>query len=276
MKLTQKIIIIVCFTLLFFIGCETAKVHNDSVKAVAHRGGAALQLENTIEAFENALLHKIDVIEFDLHLSKDGVLIVHHDPVVVDSNGKKVPIRNLESSYIESLVIGNNQHIPTLREVLMLIQEKSSYPVILFVEIKVDERNMRYPNIEEKVLSILDEFAMIKYSHILSFDFQTLVTIKNMDDTIDTSALISKGYMSRLTSKDVSEIVNDMLRLNVSSVGIKDVYLTAPLVEALHKENTLVSVWTVNTASKIKKSINLGVDFITSDNPVLVKEIIGK
>jgi len=241
---------------------------------VAHRGGAALELENTIEAFRNAIMHRVDAIELDVHLSNDGILIVHHDPVVVDTDGKKIAIRELDAAYVSSLIIGDNQHIPTLREVLTLIKETCNYPLTLFVEIKVDENKQRYPLIEEKVLALLDEFSMIKNSLVLSFDFPTLTTIKSLDSEIHTSALISKTYLKKVGVNDVGEIIEDLLTLKVSSVGIKDAYISSTLIEALHGEDILVGVWTVNTERQMKKFINLNVNFITTDDPVLLMRVL--
>lgn len=257
------------------VSCASVEKENNTM-IVAHRGGAALQVENSIEAFKQSLKHEIEVIELDLHLSKDGVLIVHHDPVVIDRDGQKVPIKNLTSEYIRSLVIKNNQHIPTFEEVLTLIDHDATYQVTLFVEIKVDDTKMRYPGIEEKVLCMLDTFNLIEHSHILSFDFPTLVTMQSLHSKIKTSALISKGYMSARNSFNPIEIVQDMVLLKVSSVGIKDIYLTKSLVDALHSENILVNVWTVNDKKKIDMFVTMKVDFITSDNPILVKEVLRK
>src|SRR5881628_2643965 len=51
--------------------------------AIAHRGGARAYPENTLVAFERALSsHAMDVLELDVHLSRDGVLVVAHDPTV--------------------------------------------------------------------------------------------------------------------------------------------------------------------------------------------------
>ncbi|NCB03316.1 MAG: glycerophosphodiester phosphodiesterase, partial [Spirochaetia bacterium] len=218
--------------------------------------------------------HKIDAIELDVHLSKDGVLIVHHDPVVMNEKGVKVPIREHYADYLSTLFIDGYQHIPTFKEVLLLIKETCDYPLTLFVEIKVDERNRRYPDIEDKVLSLLTETDLSDSSWILSFDFPTLIDVKAKNEKIHTSALISKTYLTSVGSKGVDKVISDMKSLKVSSVSVKDIYLTQTLIDALHKENLLVGVWTVNKEKDMKVFKEMKVDVITSDNPLLLRETL--
>ena len=274
MKILNGRLSILFIVISFLIGCQTIQTSDKAIMVVAHRGGAALDYGNTIEAFENALMNKIDAIELDLHLSSDGILIVHHDPVVLDEEGKEVPIRELKAEYITSVIVGDNQHIPTFKEVLTLIRQKGRYPLTLCIEIKVDEKRQRYPLIEEKVLSALHEFSLIESSRILSFDVDTLITIQNLDTHIHTCALLSHTYLNSIGLGGAQKVVEDMLLLKVSSVGIKDLFLTHSLIKSLQEVELDVGVWTVNKKRHMRKFINMNVDFIISDYPLVLHQIL--
>ncbi len=258
--------------ILILLSCQTTKNSNmNKIMVVAHRGGAALKKENSLQAFSNAISLKVDAIELDVHLSADGVLIVHHDPLVKNENGKKIAIRELDAQYLTSLKIDEDQYIPTFEEVLVLLKESADYQVIMFVEIKVDDRNKRYLHIEEKVIDLLHEYDFLEAAYILSFDFPTLETIKKINNDLHTSALISKAYLSSVGAKGIDRVVEDMRNLKISSVGVKDIYLTQTMIDALHKIDIQVGVWTVNDEREMKKFQSMNVDFITSDNPILLE-----
>ena len=261
--------------ILLLLSCQTTKNRNmNKIMVVAHRGGSALQKENSLQAFSNAISLHVDAIELDVHLSADDVLIVHHDPLVKNENGKKIAIREKDAQYLTSLKIDEDQYIPTFEEVLMLLKESAEYQVIVFVEIKVDDRNKRYPHIEEKVIDLLLEYDFLEATYILSFDFPTLETIKRINNDLHTSALISKTYLTSVGAKGIDRVVEDMRNLKISSVGVKDIYLTQTMIDALHKIDIQVGVWTVNNEREMKKFQAMNVDFITSDNPILLERTI--
>lgn len=92
------------------------------MKIIGHRGAAGLARENTAAAFKLAIELGVDGIEFDVHVTRDGVPIIHHDP---DINGRVI----VDSSYAELLTL--NSELLTLEQTLKLTGK-----VQLFVEIK--------------------------------------------------------------------------------------------------------------------------------------------
>jgi glycerophosphoryl diester phosphodiesterase len=89
------------------------------VAAIAHRGGAALWPENTLLAFESVVRQfRPDVIETDLHVSKDGVLVVSHDPTVDRRTNGKGAVADLTLKELQALDAGPGARIPSFEEVL--------------------------------------------------------------------------------------------------------------------------------------------------------------
>src|SRR6266566_5502705 len=101
---------------------------NHHIQRVAHRGGSHLAPQNTMAAFRNALKFPIDAIELDVHMSRDGHVIVFHDYTVEKLTNGDGNILDLDFAYLCSLNAAAHfpggwpepQQIPTLREVLNL------------------------------------------------------------------------------------------------------------------------------------------------------------
>jgi glycerophosphoryl diester phosphodiesterase len=102
------------------------------MKIVGHRGARGLAPENTIASLRKGLEHHVDELEFDLRVTKDGVVILHHNRHLVDPDGKKHLIANC--SYEE--LRAHKPDLATFNEVL----ETIGHPVPLYIEIKRKER----------------------------------------------------------------------------------------------------------------------------------------
>jgi glycerophosphoryl diester phosphodiesterase len=101
------------------------------MRTVGHRGASALAPENTLLAVQLAMSHGLDFVEVDVHLSRDGHLIVHHDEVI-DRNGDRVPITALSAADLALVPKGDGQSVPRLEEVLDLAGTR----IGVYVELK--------------------------------------------------------------------------------------------------------------------------------------------
>jgi glycerophosphoryl diester phosphodiesterase len=115
------------------------------MKIIGHRGAHGLAPENTIAGLQKGLEHHIDELEFDLRVTKDGVVILHHDPSLIDPNGQRRVIA--DCTYDE--LRGHKKDLTTFREVLEII----SHPVRLYVEVKRNEPVKPVVNIIEDYLA---------------------------------------------------------------------------------------------------------------------------
>ena len=120
-----------------------------------HRGASAHAPENTLEAFALSMEMGAEGFELDVHMSKDGELVVIHDETVDRTTDGTGFVRNLTLQQLKELDASasmegfKNCRIPTLREVFTLVQDTNH---IVNVEIKTDECD--YPGIEEKCLAL--------------------------------------------------------------------------------------------------------------------------
>jgi glycerophosphoryl diester phosphodiesterase len=101
------------------------------MKIIGHRGARGLAPENTIASLQKALEHHADILEFDLRVTKDGVVILHHDPELIDPSGEKHPVA--EHTYAE--LKDHKKDLTTFEAVLATIDRKMP----LYVEVKPGE-----------------------------------------------------------------------------------------------------------------------------------------
>ncbi len=247
---------------------------------VAHRGGAGLAPENTLAAFRKGLEYHPDAVELDLHLSKDGELVVMHDPDVLrttdgiglisDLTLAELKKLNAAAKYKGSMV--EPEPVPTLQEVLDIVKGRSGVQI----EIKMRADGQRYPGIESKVIEVVRSRSMLRDVVLISFDFPTLQEIKALEPQIETCALISSKYLSRFdVRQDATPVAEDLAAQGFRCVGVNQKWMTDALVSALRTHGFRMGVWTVNDPFSIQKFAKLGVDFITSDRPDLLNQILG-
>lgn len=98
---------------------------------IAHRGARGLELENSLASLQAALAFDVDAIEFDVHLTKDGQLVVMHDATTRRTATDNVRISDVTLDELRKLRLKNNQQIPTLDEALGLMENRH-----VFIDIK--------------------------------------------------------------------------------------------------------------------------------------------
>lgn len=246
---------------------------------VAHRGGAGLAPENTLGAFDNALkMGGVDMLECDVHLSKDGELIVMHDPNVATTTDGKGQIIDLTLAEIKQLNDAakfadkkwSPQVVPTLGEVLDLVKGKAG----IQIEIKNTANGGRYAGIEKKVIDAVNSRGMTNEVIIISFDFGVLKEVKAIDSRIKTGALVRQDWFSsRTAEKSVADAI--------AQTGAEYFMPTAgpvnqAIVDAAHALGIKMGVWTVDAQADMKRYAGYGIDAITTNRPDLLKTALGK
>ena len=118
---------------------------------IGHRGAKGHVAENTLESIKKAMLLKVDMIEIDVHLCKTGELVVIHDEELGNTTSGNGVVSDKSLAQIKSFRTREGYQIPTLSEVLELIQDK----VILNIELKGE-------GTAEPVLKCLQKFPESK------------------------------------------------------------------------------------------------------------------
>ena len=252
------------------------------ITKVAHRGGSLLAPENTLASFQRGIDEGCDAIELDVHLSQDGVLIVMHDPSLFRTTEREGYVGEWSYAAIKELDARSSWHgeeeygvqrVPTFEEVLDLIVRQERQ-VALQVEIKTDQSNHRYEGIEEAVVNALREYDLIERTVIISFDFPTLLTVRQTEPALRLAALVSRTYLETIGLDGPAAVAASIADLGVEYVAINYTYLSAKLSDEFRQSGLLIGAWTVNNEKDIRRISAMGVDFITSDRPDLLRELL--
>ena len=153
----------------------------------AHRGYSANYPENTLSAFEAALPY-VDGIELDVQLSKDGRLVVIHDETVDRTTNGTGWVKDMTLQELRQLKIDGYERIPTLEEVLGLIERSN---VTLNIELKTDQ--YAYPGIERLAWFAVDEFELGDRVVFSSFNRETLVLLRDVAPVARLAVLTLTG-----------------------------------------------------------------------------------
>jgi len=224
-----------------------------------HRGASALAPENTFAAFDLALAYGAELMEFDVHLTQDAQLAVHHDFTTERTAGQNLPLGHSTLEELRQLEVGSwfgpryaGQKIPTLSEVL----DRYADSVYLNVEIKAGE--FLYPGIAEKVAEAILSKQLHRRAIVSCFDWDTIAWLRKIAPSIRTGLLahdrpddtIMHGYM-----------------MGATAVHLDSCLITAERVHQAHNIGMAVLAWTVNERLEMERVVELGVDAVLSDYP---------
>ena len=235
---------------------------NKGFKVIAHRGLSQQYPENTKPAYQAALSQHIDMLEIDLHMTKDGVLVgIHDDTIDRTSNGKGA-IKELTLEALRSFNFSRqsdfteNVSIMTFDEILTLCK---NYSKTLLIEVK---KPKNYPNIGEQIIQKLKNHAFPTNRVIIqSFD-QTF--IQQMAETVPYmhyGVLISKRkyWLKQPTFSEIAKYA-DYVNPNYQLLNKK-------FIARAHAVGLKIMPYTVNDSQTAKKLIQLGVDGVITDIP---------
>jgi len=219
-------------------------------KLIAHRGlhfKNELIPENSLGAFSRAIQHDI-AIEFDVHITSDGNLVVFHDNNLKRITGIDKIVEDCTLEFLKELKLLNTTFkIPTLQDVLNLIDGK----VPILIEIK-NERKVGL--LEEKLLETLKTYKG-KYV-IESFNPLSLLWFKKHAPNIIRGQLSSKD-IDGVTSKFEKIVLENMLlnafvKPDFIAYDIK--YITNKLVKKCKRENRFLLGWTIRDNESLNKA----------------------
>jgi glycerophosphoryl diester phosphodiesterase len=245
----------------------------------AHRGGALLWPENSLLAFRNAAEQLgADFLELDVHLTKDGEVVVIHDPTLDRTTTGRGPVRARTLAELRDVRLRDQKGaataevLPTLDEVVTLALGAGRQ---ILLEIKLDETGRRYPAIEEKVFALLDRRGATAATVVMSFDRDTWRRARALRPAARTCALYSRRTIGDLGSTLKHEL--ELARsAGVSFVGLHENLVDASTVALVREMGLTLGVWTVNENEAIRRFIELKVDVVITDRPDLAKRALGR
>ena len=247
---------------------QTDPLHTNASRHVTtritgHRGARELWPENSVDGFSRVAALDVDAVEFDVHLTTAGELVVVHDPWLERTTNGSGPVRGLTPRNRERLQLkDSHQTIPTLGEVLDVLAESS---VEMHVEIKNDETGRPHPGAVEAVLGEIDRRALRPRCHLSSFDVAVLETCRQAAPDVPRLVSVDATWADRHGGlHQFLDRVSDLVQI----VAVHHPVLSAQweLITSRVPAQRLC-VWTVNDADQIHAWFHRGVGHLTSDRP---------
>jgi glycerophosphoryl diester phosphodiesterase len=250
---------------------------------LAHRGASARAPENTLEAFRLAVEGGAGGLELDVHVTRDGAVVVIHDAAVdrtTDGSGAVAgmtldELRRLDAGYrfspdggLTFPYRGRGVKIPTLAEVYEEFPEAR-----VNADIKAAQRGA-----EEAVLQAIRRSAAEERTLIASTDHAVIRRFRRVSGgRVSTAASrreIAAFYaLSRSRLEAFASPAYDALQVPVEHRGIR--LVTPRFIGAAHARGVRVDVWTINDAAQMRRLLDLGVDVIMTDRPEALAGLLG-
>ncbi|WP_405875534.1 MULTISPECIES: glycerophosphodiester phosphodiesterase [unclassified Streptomyces] len=212
---------------------------------IGHRGVMGTEPENTLRSFVAAQQAGLDVIELDLHLSKDGALVVMHDTDVDRTTDGTGPIAEKTLSELRALDAGRGEHVPVFEEVLDAVR----------APLQAEIKDLAAARALAQVMLKRDLISRVEVS---SFHDEAIAEITRLVPGVRT-ALIGSRYGT--------DIVDRAVETGASTVCLNIRRLTLEVVEQARKADLKIIGWVVNTQDHLRLVRALQLDGATTDYP---------
>jgi len=248
-------------TCLLLISVLQLNLLSAQTKVIAHRGywdcdGSA---QNSIASVQKTQELKIYGSEFDVWMTSDGVLIVNHDATI-----EGLKIEDTPYAQLKDIRLKNGEKLPTLEAYLQ--QGKKDKKTKLILELKPHSTKEKEDKATAAVVKMVEKAGVKKQTEYISFSLN-----------------ICKEFVRLAPKVEVAYLNGDLTPQELKALKITGIdYNIAVLkknkhwIEEAHKLKMTVNVWTVNAEEDMKEMIAAGVDFITTDKPLVCMGLVKK
>lgn len=289
LKITSVLLItlILFITILQFIPVKPAEKQAFLKKGkrpliIAHQGGDGMAPGNTLAAFSLSEKLGVDMLEMDVHLSKDEEAVVIHDATVDRTTNGTGEVKDMTLAQLKQLDAGfqfvgpdgsgpyrnKGVTIPTMDEIFTAFP---GYPMT--IELKTDE-----PLLADKMADLIKKHDMTDNVIIASFHDEALnYFIEATDGQVPVSSpskatrnfvLSHKLFLDRLIPMNKYTVVQ--IPMQASGLNLT----TGRIIKSLHDRNIAVQYWTINDEDSVRRLVEIGADGIMTDHPNIVKKVL--
>ncbi|MDL5199979.1 glycerophosphodiester phosphodiesterase family protein [Streptomyces sp. ALI-76-A] len=212
---------------------------------IGHRGVMGVEPENTLRSFVAAEHAGLDVIELDLHLSKDGALVVMHDARVDRTTDGTGPIVERTLDELRALDAGRGERIPVFDEVLDAV---------------------RLP-LQAEIKDVAAARALAEVMHRRNLTARVEVSSFHDEAITEISRLVPGVRTALIASRYGTDVVDRAVEAGAATVCLNIRRLTLEIVEQARKADLKIIGWVVNTQDHLRLARALGLDGATTDYP---------
>jgi glycerophosphoryl diester phosphodiesterase len=251
---------------------------------IGHRGASAVAPENTLAAFERALLDGAGGLEFDVQLAQDGVPVVIHDASLRRTGLREGSIAALSSIELNQVDVGTwfnlrrpalaqpdyaNERIPTLARVFELMKEREA---VLYVEMKCTE--LESAALAAEVARLVRAYALVDRVVVESFTLAAIAELKRHAPEIRTAALFEPKLSRPLPF--ARKLVEQALQYGADEIALHRTLATRRMVEAARRRGLNVVVWTVDNVAWVKRGRDFGIHALITNKPRQMRERLNR
>lgn len=223
---------------------------------ISHRGDSSNALENSLEAFRLALAVPVDMIEFDLRMSRDGVLYVMHDKQTGRTADRDINIEQATSREIAGVRLRNGEPVPTLDDVLRLVAGR----VGINIEIKSDGAGAALGR------------------HLFLYRYSGYLMVSSFKEA---EVVAARGVMLDLPLAVIYDTFSARHVAGYKSKGFPIISLrkntvTEHLARACRAQGVQIFVWTVDDEDEMKRCVAWELDGIYTNKPAQLKNVISR
>jgi glycerophosphoryl diester phosphodiesterase len=230
------------------------------MKVIAHRGSSGERAENTLPAYRLALAQRADMIEIDLHRTRDGAIPITHD-ATLEHLGGRGEIADATLAEVRALDAGDGERVPVLHEVL----DEFGAQIPFNLELKIGSRGA-YAGLEAATLAEVEGRGLLAPTLFSSFYDNVLAELRAQSARARVALLISRRSehdWARRARTLRAEALNPELAL-----------VTPELVRAAHGEGLAVYVYTVDPEDQMRRMRDLGVDGLFTNHPARLRRLL--
>jgi glycerophosphoryl diester phosphodiesterase len=211
---------------------------------IAHRGASGYEYENSRAAFRRAVMLDADGVELDVHATRDGAIVVHHDVELAGCG----PIGQLTLAEARQVRLRNGEPLPLLSEVLDLVGERD-----VWIEVKT------LPDAHDcALLAVMDRGPAPERYAVHSFDHRIVRRLGGTRPTLRRGILLS-AYLD--------DPVAAMRAVGATTLWQEWLQVDQELVRRVHAAGGTLIAWTVNEIGDLERLARLGVDGLCGNYP---------
>ncbi|MFX0066811.1 MAG: glycerophosphodiester phosphodiesterase [Candidatus Hermodarchaeota archaeon] len=247
----------------------------------AHRGAKAKFPENSLPSFQEAARLNVDILETDVHLTKDNELVIFHDESLDRTTDKKGLIRDYTLEELRQIDVGYNflldGQFPFRGKNLHILTLKNLFEAFPSFWINIDIKTNEF-KAAEILVRLLREYNREKSVIIGSFHPPVLEYFRKMAPNVATAAHPGevRRFIIHLRTHTLTLFKPRFAAFQVPIKHGETTIITRKFIQAAHKKGIVVMVWTINDEKTMNWLLDLEIDGIFTDDPQLMLHVLEK
>jgi glycerophosphoryl diester phosphodiesterase len=227
---------------------------------IAHRGASGHLPENTLPAYQLAVEQGADMIEIDLHRTRDAAVVITHDEDLCGLGGHG-EICDASLAEVRALDAGRGERVPLLAEVL----DRFGPRIAFNLELKRGTR-AEYPGVEAEALAAVEQRGLLARTLFSSFYDPVLARLRQLSSAARIALLLSH--------ESAAQPIERARRLGAEAINPWRGLVRRELVQAAHDAGLAVYVFTVDEVAEMQRLLALGVDGLFTNYPDRMRALI--